>query len=104
MSEKECIAHLNQILLDVGMEGRPTLEKCREIKQRREFEAELREIDVSNIIDEPRRRSTAAGAIGSRRQVVVEEEEGSDASSEDDNGDENEVINWKSFGDPEDSE
>ena len=136
LTKKQCIDHLNSILSELGMSGRPTLEKCKEIRKRREFEAEMKEIDVSNIIAEPRRRSSVSG--GAMKRALVESsasEEDSESESEAEVSSESEAevssevesssqvstetsestespkstssnnnLNWKSLGDPEDSE
>ncbi len=105
LNKKQTIDRLNDILQELGMEGRPTLEKCKEIKKKREFEAEMKEIDVSNIISEPRRKSES---IGTKRAVIESdseeaEEEEIDVESVNSSQEENK-LNWKSLGDPEDSE
>jgi hypothetical protein len=46
--------------------GRPTLEKCKRLKRKREEEAELADIDPSNII-------TSKGSTRSTRQASKEE-------------------------------
>ena len=71
------------------MVGRPTLEKCAQIRRRREFEEELREIDPRNIIDS-RLRSSASGdrqptarsalVVSSDDESVVSTSDGSDES------------------------
>lgn len=55
LNEKQSISKIQGILRELGMEGKPSLEQCKAIKTRREFEAELREIDTSNIIEGKRR-------------------------------------------------
>lgn len=50
LNEKAQIARLDAILRELGMEGRPTLEKCKAIKERREFEEELRALDPQNVL------------------------------------------------------
>lgn len=62
LSDQQAIARLRQILRDLGVEGRPSLEKCREIKARREYEAEIREtVDPRNMLaSRLRSRSTAS--------------------------------------------
>jgi hypothetical protein len=51
LSEKQCIARLEGILRELGMEGRPTLEKCRAIKEKREFQEELKAIEDNQVIE-----------------------------------------------------
>jgi len=51
LSEKEQIQKLQSILKELGMEGRPTLEKCKKIKERREFEKEVEELHNNTILD-----------------------------------------------------
>lgn len=55
LNTTQSISKVNKILEDLGMEGRPTLQKCKNIKERREYEKELEVIDKSNIIDSKRR-------------------------------------------------
>lgn len=83
MNEKQCITKLKEILKELGIEGKPNLEQCNAIRRRREFEAELREIDTSNIIEGKRRRDTMI-----KRKLVIsseseeEEEESNESKSE----------------------
>lgn len=59
-SRKECLSVLRAELEALGMKGNPSLDKCRALKERREEEAEVASLDVSNIINcsgRPRRRT-----------------------------------------------
>lgn len=56
LSEAQSISKIQSILRELGIEGKPSLEQCKAIKAKREFEAEMREIDTSNIIEGKRRR------------------------------------------------
>lgn len=96
MSASQSIAHLNAILTELGMDGRPTLEKCKEIKRKREFEAEMREIDPSNIVSGSRRKSSATSV-----KPIPVIESSSESSSNDESDDE---VDWKALGDAETSE
>ncbi|KAJ2829189.1 hypothetical protein GGI24_002200 [Coemansia furcata] len=51
MSGAQQIQHLKDMLSELGMEGRPTLEKCKKIKAKRDLLAELEEIGGGD--DEP---------------------------------------------------
>ena len=55
LNDNQCIAKLQTILKELGIKGKPNLDQCKAIKKRREFEAELIEINTSNIIDGKRR-------------------------------------------------
>ncbi|KAI8911356.1 hypothetical protein DFJ77DRAFT_95219 [Powellomyces hirtus] len=56
LSGKARIHHLKQILASLGIRDRPTIEKCKKIKAKREFQAEVQDLDLSNIMsDGPRR-------------------------------------------------
>lgn len=46
LSEKQSIARVRQILEDLGMDGRPSLEKCKKIKDKREYEEEMRSLGL----------------------------------------------------------
>ncbi|KAJ3091518.1 HIRA-interacting protein 3 [Quaeritorhiza haematococci] len=50
LNGKQRIKRLEEILRELGMEGRPTLDKCKKIKERREFEEERASLDLNNII------------------------------------------------------
>lgn len=51
LDERQQVARLEEILhKELGMEGRPTLEKCKAIKERREFEEELKALDPQNVL------------------------------------------------------
>ncbi|XP_020862336.1 HIRA-interacting protein 3 isoform X2 [Phascolarctos cinereus] len=49
-SHQERLRVLKAELQDLGLEGNPSLEKCRAVKERREEAAEMASLDVSNII------------------------------------------------------
>ncbi|KAI9506800.1 hypothetical protein BX070DRAFT_10170 [Coemansia spiralis] len=91
MSGAEQIRHLKQILDDLGMEGRPTLEKCKKIKDKRDLQAELDAMDQDNIIDKfgnkslqddiPRkRRSVAQKKVAYNVDQISDSEEGEAAA------------------------
>lgn len=50
MSDRQIIQHLGDILKELGIVGRPTLEKCKAIKERREFEEELKAVQGNAIL------------------------------------------------------
>ncbi|GBC07539.1 hypothetical protein RclHR1_07520003 [Rhizophagus clarus] len=56
------IKKLKKILEDLGIEGRPTLEKCKKVKKSRELEAELKAMDVDNIISDDVKETRKARA------------------------------------------
>ncbi|CAG8603009.1 2987_t:CDS:2 [Dentiscutata heterogama] len=89
------IDRLNKILSDLGIKGRPTLEKCKKIRKRRELEAELNSMDVGNIVSDDIKEGRKARAsrgifnptgrriIRAKRQIEDETDDGaSDQDSE----------------------
>lgn len=50
LDETASIAKVRGILEELGMEGRPSLEKCKKIKDQREFAEEMKIIDESKIL------------------------------------------------------
>ncbi|KAL1431152.1 hypothetical protein MTO96_014539 [Rhipicephalus appendiculatus] len=51
------VAKLMKVLRDAGLQGNPTLKSCRELRQRREEENEIRSLDKSNIVENSQARS-----------------------------------------------
>lgn len=51
------VRKLKSMLEELGVHGRPTLEKCEAIKKERELRAELDSLDTSLIINETSRRT-----------------------------------------------
>lgn len=89
-----------QILRDLGVEGRPTLEKCKAIKVRREFEEELSALSPGNVIDTRLRASSGAAADSGAKQF-----RGSPVCSDDDDEripTRRPRLNLAALGDPED--
>ncbi|CAI2182361.1 7995_t:CDS:2, partial [Funneliformis geosporum] len=68
------IRKLKQMLVDLGVEGRPTLEKCKKVKKRRELEAELKAMSAENIISddvkETRKARASRGIINAAHRRV----------------------------------
>ncbi|CAG8627580.1 11521_t:CDS:10 [Paraglomus brasilianum] len=62
LSKKQQVSHLKSILNELGVHGRPTVEKCLQVRRTRELQAELNSMDVTNIIhdDEKQGRRTRA--------------------------------------------
>ncbi|ORZ16457.1 hypothetical protein BCR42DRAFT_415085 [Absidia repens] len=81
-TKKSQIKKLKQILEDLGVEGRPTIEKCETVKAERELKAEIDSLDTDNILettdDGPSLRSS--GLSKRKRRPVIEED--SDESSD----------------------
>ena len=86
-----------------GAEGRPTIEKCKEIRQARELEQELREIDTGNILSTRKRRGASGADVSSgeapevvtasrKRAIHAESDETSESESE---------IDLSKLGDPD---
>ncbi|KAJ1899854.1 hypothetical protein LPJ66_001857 [Kickxella alabastrina] len=93
MNAAQQIRHLKKLLDDLGMEGRPTLEKCKKIKDKRELQAELEAMDNNVIIDDrdgspadPTRRSRATVS----KQISYNMDD--DSESEDEEGNEAEEV------------
>jgi len=51
LSTPASIAKVKQILEELGLEGRPSLEKCKRIKESREYAEEMKIIDKDKILD-----------------------------------------------------
>lgn len=62
----QSITRLEAILKDLGMEGRPTLEKCKAIKKRREFEEELHALKHNSVLES--RLRSRKGNIGTSNE------------------------------------
>lgn len=112
LSENQCIKKLHEILNEIGIIGQPSLEKCKIIKKRREFEAELKEIDTSNIIFDKRRRGNNDLVERNndlvvkkilKRKIYDSEESESSSTAEDNDHSLNEevIIDLKNLGDSE---
>lgn len=59
LTPREALAKLSDTLRSLGVEGRPTLEKCKAVKRRREFEEEMSAIDTTNVLALRLRKRTA---------------------------------------------
>jgi len=100
LNENQSVAKIQGILRELGIEGKPSLDQCKAIKARREFEAELREIDTSNIIEGKRRnRDNEIGvkSVNKRKLATSEDEEESD----DYEIEKSFTLDLKNFGDSE---
>ncbi|XP_074158215.1 HIRA-interacting protein 3 isoform X2 [Sminthopsis crassicaudata] len=73
-SHQERLRVLKAELQDLGLEGNPSLEKCRAVKERREEAAEMASLDVSNIISSSG-RSRRRNAWNPRGEVGLSQEE-----------------------------
>ncbi|XP_012737692.2 HIRA-interacting protein 3 [Fundulus heteroclitus] len=65
-STRSKVAVLKQELKNLGVNGHPSIEKCKKIRLKREEAQELAELDVNNIITtegRPKRRGTSANQI-----------------------------------------
>ncbi|KAJ1978324.1 hypothetical protein H4R34_003248 [Dimargaris verticillata] len=51
LTSKQQVQRVKQILIDLGVEGRPTLDKCKKVTYRRELESERESMDTSLILD-----------------------------------------------------
>jgi hypothetical protein len=57
-------------LASLGLNDRPTLDKCKKIKEKREVEQELAGLDTSNIILNERRGSRRSGTSDSIKKPM----------------------------------
>ncbi|KAJ1864522.1 hypothetical protein LPJ78_003329 [Coemansia sp. RSA 989] len=103
MNTAQQVQHLKSMLADLGMVGRPTLEKCKKIKAKRDLQAELDAINAENIIGENEPTSRSARSRRSAAKNVSynvdhvsdsEEEEGAAQGSldEDEEGEESDFV------------
>lgn len=51
LDEAQSLAKVKGMLLELGVEGRPSLDKCRKVKERREYEEELRAMNPKLILE-----------------------------------------------------
>ena len=105
LNENKSIAKIQEILKELGIEGKPSLEQCNAIKKRREFEAELKEIDTSNIIEGKRRRTGANIETIKRKLIISDDSQDSEESEESDESDvestDESEVDLKALGDSE---
>ena len=83
---KEQIRIVKNILIGLGIEGRPTIEKCKKVKKELEMKEEMASIDTSNI-------------ISSKRGTLIEESESSDSEASQSSGPRTSVIDFSRLGD-----
>lgn len=115
LNENQSVRKIQEILKELGIEGKPSLEQCKVIKSRREFEAELKEIDTSNII-EGKRRSSGVKIVtlnneiqkkSVKRRIISDDDQSSEAEdaagsgTDDDDDDDGIEIDLNAFGDSE---
>ena len=79
LTERQQVARLEAILVDAGMVGRPTLEKCKAIKAQRELAQELADIDTSRIVAGKRQRRPAPSST-----TATHHDDGDDDDDDDD--------------------
>ncbi|KAJ1938385.1 hypothetical protein FBU59_004457 [Linderina macrospora] len=110
MNGAQQVRHLKELLAELGMEGRPTLEKCKKIKEKREMQAELAAMDSHNIIDEEKELAPVEALrdrrAAARRQVkyTLESDEESEVHSQDEGGRDEEEEEEEDIPDSEESE
>ncbi|CAO3586470.1 unnamed protein product [Absidia cylindrospora] len=75
-TKKSQIKKLKEILEDLGVQGRPTIEKCEAVKAERELKAEIDSLDRDNILetadDGPSLRSS--GLSKRKRRHIIQED------------------------------
>ncbi|KAM3586907.1 hypothetical protein VKS41_001956 [Umbelopsis sp. WA50703] len=69
------IARLKAILQDLGVEGRPTLEKCEKVKSERELKAEIESLSTDNILETKKRNASSAAPISEDAEEIADEVE-----------------------------
>ncbi|KAJ2474807.1 hypothetical protein IWW56_005707 [Coemansia sp. RSA 2131] len=82
MNGAQQIRHLKTILDGLGMTGRPTLEKCKKIKAKRDLQAELEEMHVDNIISKEPEAGVARSRRRGARVVAYNDDHVSDSEEE----------------------
>ncbi|CEP09231.1 hypothetical protein [Parasitella parasitica] len=100
------ISKLKSMLQDLGVHGRPTLEKCEAVKKERELKAELDSLDTTLIINETGRRTRSRNTGSSRPTYAVdssssEEEEEEEEDEDEGEGEESADENDETKGDDE---
>ncbi|KAI8341336.1 hypothetical protein BC941DRAFT_416553 [Chlamydoabsidia padenii] len=82
-TKKSQIQKLKSMLEDLGVEGRPTIEKCEKVKVERELKKEIDSLDTDNILESssrgPSLRSRTLSSNKKKRRIVEEEEEDGDS-------------------------
>lgn len=89
-NSKAKIKHLRGMLKDIGMDGRFSEARAREIKERRELEADLEAVQEMNENWGAGGRSSRSKARGQPAKKVVEPELSSEEKEKDDEGDDDE--------------
>ncbi|XP_049518178.1 HIRA-interacting protein 3 isoform X3 [Dermacentor silvarum] len=71
------VAKLMKVLRDAGLQGNATLKNCRELRQKREEENEIRSLDKSNIVENSQdgatKRTTRSAAVSTVPSATPEE-------------------------------
>ncbi|KAF7726566.1 hypothetical protein EC973_008611 [Apophysomyces ossiformis] len=87
-TSKSQINKLKSMLEDLGVHGRPTIEKCQKVKAERELKAEIESLDTSNILAEDKGgRSTRSHGSKRKRRVITDEDEDDETESKKKKGD-----------------
>ena len=76
MDNRQQIAKLKEMLAELGMEGRYSMEKAKEIKAKREFEQELADVQqfAQAVQKQGRRRSAHSEEVASEKEESEDEE------------------------------
>ncbi|KAL0094585.1 hypothetical protein F4703DRAFT_1922200 [Phycomyces blakesleeanus] len=82
-SPKQQIKRLQEILVELGVEGRPTIEKCEKIKAQREIQDELASLDTQNILNDDKGVHTRGRRVRKPRKIVGEDDEENEDGEED---------------------
>ncbi|CAO3681058.1 unnamed protein product [Umbelopsis vinacea] len=69
------IARLKSILHDLGVQGRPTLEKCEAVKSERELKAEIESLSTENILPSNKRSTRSELPSEYTAEAIAEEVE-----------------------------
>lgn len=81
------VRKLKSMLEELGVRGRPTIEKCEAIKKERELKAELDSLDTSLIMNDTGRRTRTRNNVQSKPSYAVDDSSSSEEEEEDDDDD-----------------
>ncbi|KAI9013736.1 hypothetical protein CLU79DRAFT_388656 [Phycomyces nitens] len=74
-NDRQQIKRLQEILVELGVEGRPTIEKCEKVKMQREIKDELASLDTQNILDDDKGIHTRGKRVRKPRNIIEDSED-----------------------------
>jgi Mg-chelatase subunit ChlI len=95
------VRKLKSMLEELGVRGRPTLEKCEAIKKERELKAELDSLDTSLIMNDTGRRTRTRNNAQSKPSYAVDDSSSSEEEEEEEEDDDDESENENKDGNEE---